>query len=180
MKYIILLLLLSLMGCAPVIKDYHYLSFEQKPKLEVLKYGKSQIDNLFNHESMPITYVLKTALYELNIDLNTVTNGSPRIFLRAKSSDGLSLVIEGIYSKDIEPLDRCGLFGKPYPQDNVLDTEQVITYNWYLFREGCNKPLSKRRSFTVIIGDKDKTLLGKETLFFKIVRNGSYVFFDGI
>ena len=173
--------LLLISACAPVFYNYYYISFEGYPDIKVLHYGESKVSNLKHHEEMPIKYQLSKESYTVYLDLDLVTNGGPRLFIKAKKKNGSPLDIHGVVTSNIAPSKRCGLFDEPYPQDKVPVNELVKVYNWYLSRNGCSMSDDNTNrmvvSFEVI---NDNKVIGKEVLPFKIVHNGFYILNDAI
>lgn len=181
MRLILVLFLFYITACVPVSHKYYYISLEDRSNLQVLKNGKSGIDNLENHKEMPVSYELVNELYTVYFDLDTMSKRSPRVFIRAKNREGASYEIKGLALSDIDPLKKCSVFSDPYPHDNFPVSEKVKVYDWYLFREGCSvdKGASKKSlSFEVL--DESDILIGTEELFFYLIENGSYMVYDSI
>ena len=172
MKLLFRIILLSFMitACVPVFKKEYYLSFEKVSDIETIK--------VLN--KIPVAYSLSRENY--TVDINLDDKSGLRLFIRATGIGGGSMVINTEPVVGISEDKRCGVFSVPYPQDDIPDAQDVVVFNWYIFRTGCEAEKIKKQPLTLnfSVSDTHNGMLGVETMPFEIKEKGIKVVFDAI
>jgi len=149
-----IVLAIGVAGCWPYVMSYTHLSFEKKDGLEVLERSTTSPDTQGAElrspkVGMPLKLRLARPAYALHFD--TPMQTSPVVFLSARDTKGVALLVVGPNVRRVYPGSGAELDG--------------FEYSFYV-QEAKGAPLS------VTISDSTGKVLGTETFPYKVVSRG--------
>jgi hypothetical protein len=153
-RWFALLVCIGAVGCSPYRIDYRHLVLESVPGLEVQRRSTpadSPSDELRRpRHGLPLMTTLRRERYTV-VMFTPLGAGMPMLFVGAHSPLDEALVVEGPQLRDVHPDARAANPEHPYT---------------FMVEEAKGRPL------TITIREPDGTLVGRETLRYRIVSRG--------
>lgn len=175
---------LVLSGCAPAFFKYRYISLDAVDGIEIIEQGRSEIDNLFFHSDMPVTYALTRKAYRLRFEVDKRTYGAEMTVTL------LSDVIENPLLQAGAPDDRsAGVtfdYASPAAQARsgsaAFDDTKARSGQALKFRPSYGSRSSGRETYRLVldVADGSGQRIARESLEFQLETNGFYYVIDAI
>ena len=159
---------LLLSGCAPAFFKYRYINLEAVEGIEVLEYGQSEVKNLFFHDDMPVTYLLRRDSYSLKFDID-------------KSSYGAAMTATLLGEEVENPLLQPGTLDGGVATV-TFDDRSYLPGNALKFGPSSRFRYSERETYRVVfdIADDAGNRIARESIEFRLETNGVYYVIDAI
>ncbi len=179
--YVPVIFIILLQGCVPLPpQKYYYMSINEFPGIEVLKYGTHSYEPLFFHDPMPTEYKLRRNAYILYIDVGVSGAIGSSLNIYSVSHNGSSLTI-----KPITITRNCGGFHRNYSgRKYYLQHPNAVTYVWGKYGEYCDPTngdiIRNYEEIVFDVVDEEGNVLGSESLSYDLIRNGVYITYDAL
>lgn len=155
-------------ACVPRDYPYYYMSLHA-PGIKVVSTGRPTLNGVSDAKEMPTQYKLDRDGYTLTFDVEQ-NSYWPSIKMAAFSLQGEPYILE------LDTDNRCSTVSS----DTHLNTV-MLTWN-PPFKRGCNdkEPQLEEQYFVLLVRNEKEVIVGKESIRFSLVRNGTYTESDAL